>query len=97
MATIKQYAVQLWQTHKTVCQKFGVDVSTSDSRTRTMIVSEDVMLGTLMKILVDKGLITNAELTAAYTAVTNATFPPLPPEVVVTSDGPPPADPDLGV
>lgn len=97
MATIKQYASQLWATHKTIAQKFGVDVASADRLTRSVALAEDVMLGTLVKILVDKGLITNADLTAAYTAVTNATFPQLPAEVNVTSDNPVAPDPDLGV
>lgn len=97
MATVKQYALQLWGAHKTIAQKLGMDVTTANTSTRVSALSEDVMLGTLIKVLVDKGLITNQDLTTAYNAVIAAQFPPLPSEVVVTSDSPPAPDPDLGV
>lgn len=96
MATIKQYAIQLWQTHKIVSRKLGADVSWGDISGRAGAMTESVMLAGLLKILVDKGVITNQDLTTAYTAITNADFPQLP-NMVLPVDGGTPPDPDIGV
>lgn len=97
MATVKQYAIQLWQTQKTVSQKLGADIASSDTTSRVVAVTSDVMLAGLIKILVDKGVITNQDLTAAYTAITNASFPQLGPVVPLSmGEGNPVPDPDLG-
>lgn len=97
MATVKQYTANLWKAHKVVCRKLGMDVSWGDPGERVRVVSSDVMLAGLLKILVDKGVISDADLTAAYTAITNATFPVLPPVGYPNfAEGDVAADPDLG-
>jgi|SRR5689334_13484705 len=96
MATVKQYALQLWSAHKTVCQKLGSDITWGSVDERVRVLGTDVMLGTLIKVLVDQGVVTNAQLTAAYNAVTSATFPSLPPDIAAPDTGQTVPDPDLG-
>lgn len=96
MATVKQYALQLWGAHKVVSAKLGLNVEWGSADVRTSVIATDVMLGTVLKVLVDKGLVTNADLTAAFNAVAGAAFPSLPSVVPNSSDGQPIPDPDLG-
>lgn len=97
MATVKQYSRNLWTVQKTIMRKLGLDVLWGGPEDKIRAMSGDVMLGTLIKLLTDKGVLTDAELNAAYTAVAAFDFPvirdgPLPP----LGEGDP-ADPDLGV
>lgn len=97
MATIKAYTLNLWRAHKTVAAKLGMDISWGDSQDRVRAISTDVMLATLIKALTDKGVLTDTELNALYTQVTNATFPTLPPVPSPDLDhGGVAPDPDLG-
>ena len=77
MATLKQYARQLWITQRSVCEKLGVKIAWSSLEQRVLVISSDVNLAMLVKILTDKGVITDAELQAVATQVRNADFPPL--------------------
>lgn len=97
MPTVKQYSLNLWKVQKVIMSKLGLNVSWSGPEDKARAMTEDIMLGTLLKVLVDKGLVTDAELNAAYTTVATATFPPgvwAPPPPLGEGD---PADPDLGV
>lgn len=96
MATVKQYTLSLWRAHRAVCRKLGTDVSWGDSSERVRAVSSDLMLAGLIKVLTDKGLITDQELNAVYSAITTADLPALPP-VGCPDTGQWPSDPDLGV
>lgn len=96
MATVKQYSLNLWKVQKVVMKKLGLDVTWGGPADKISAMGSDVMLAVLIKMLVDKGIVTDAELNAAYTAVASATFPP-----VIWPAPPPmgegdPADPDLG-
>ena len=95
MATVKQYTLNLWRAHKTVCQKLGMDVTYGDPQERVRVISWDVMLAGLVKVLTDKVLVTDAELTAVFNAITSASFPPLPLVSPPDFDQTVP-DPDLG-
>lgn len=96
MATVKQYALQLWDTHKTVSRKLGQSVEWGSSEGRVAALGTDVMLAGLIKVLTDAGVITNAQLTQVYNAIANADFPPLPAMVPGPVDGETLPDPDLG-
>lgn len=75
MATVKQYALNLWRAHRTISQKLGLSVDYGSSDVQAMTASADVMLAGLIKILTDKGVITDGELTTVYTALANANYP----------------------
>lgn len=97
MTTVKQYAVSLWGIRKAVCRQLGSDITYADIATRAEALAGDVVLATVLKLLVDRGVITDAQLNAAAGAVIGASFPQLQPAVASSMDGAPVPDPDLGV
>lgn len=97
MATIKQYTTNLWRVQKVVMRKLGLAVAWSGSEEKIRALGSDVLLATLLKILVDKGVMTDGELNAAYLAVANADFPVIKDQAFPALGEGEPADPDLGV
>jgi hypothetical protein len=96
VATVKQYTLNLWRFQKTVCRKLGMDPSRGTDAEKAQIISGNVLTAVLIKILTDKGVMTDAELNAAYTAVAGADFPVLRTVLPEPGEGEP-DDPDLGV
>lgn len=97
MATLKAYATNLWKVQRAVCAKLGLQVAAAPLSERALAVSGDILLGTLCKVLVDKGLVTDAELNAAYNAAASANIPPLAVDVAMaTQDGEVVPDPEMG-
>lgn len=96
MATVKQYALSLWRTHRAVCRKLGADLSWGDPAERIRMIGSDVMLAALIKVLTDKSLVTDQELNSVFTAITNADFPVIRP-VTAPEPGQETPDPDLGL
>lgn len=95
MATVKQYTISLWRAHRAVCRKLGSDLSWGDPSERIRMIGSDVMLAGLIKVLTDKSLVTDQELNAVFTAITNTDFPALRP-VTAPEPGQETPDPDLG-
>lgn len=97
MAGLKVYATNLWKVQRAVCAKLGLQVASAPLSERALAVSGDILLGTLCKVLVDKGLVTDAELNAAFNAASTANIPPLAVSVTMpTQDGEIAPDPDMG-
>lgn len=94
--TVKQYAIRLWDIRKSVSQKLGTDVTTADITSRASALASDVVTATILKLLVDAGVFTDAQLNTAANAIANASFPQLQPVVPSSMDGTPVPDPDLG-
>jgi hypothetical protein len=97
VASVKQYTIKIWQAQKKIAAALGTDITTGGVADRARAISSDAVLAILIKTLTDAGVITDAQLNAALLAASQLSIPPLPPEVVVTSDDPPAPDPDLGV
>lgn len=95
MATVKQYAINLWKTHRAVAQKLGMNMAVGGPEERIRALSSDVLLAGLVKILTDKGVVTDAELNAMYTSLANADYPR--PGTVPQDPDQQAPDPDLGV
>lgn len=96
MATLKQYALKLWQVQRTVSARLGADIAVGSLDQRASMLSTDVTLAMLIKCLTDNGVITDTQLNATLAAAQTLTYPPLPPQVGQTSDQPVVPDPDLG-
>jgi hypothetical protein len=102
MATLKTYVRTLWTAEKTIYSKLsgGVqDLRVMPYWSRLIVLTLDVILGVLIKALTDKGVLTDAELNAAITGATGATYP-VQPEMLPVEDedaGTHPVDPDVGV
>lgn len=96
MATLKAYTRNLWRVHRTVTAKLGLNVTWGVPEQRVLVIADDLMLAGLVKLLVDKGLITDAELNAMYSAVEALALPKQPAVVAAPSEDEAPADPDLG-
>lgn len=66
MASAKQYLVQLKQVLQAVAFKMGHDLTETQKSDRVLVNSLGLTVAVLMKLLVDKGIVTNAELSAAF-------------------------------
>lgn len=88
MATVKQYVQQLRDAQRVIARKFGVDVYLTDKQTRAIVLSGLCLLAVVIKTLVDKGVITDADLKATLDAAKADLYPdepvepPLSPEAV---------------
>jgi hypothetical protein len=87
VATLKTYARTLWDVQQTVGRALGFDLRRSSLEVRALVISVDAALSLILKILVDKGLLSDIELNAAVQQVRNMSFTPL-------ERQPPPLDPD---
>jgi hypothetical protein len=95
MATLKAYARQLWGVQRAVCEKLGVQIAWAPVDQRAAVLSSDVTTAIILKLLTDKGIITDAELLALANQVKAADIPRLAITVNPDENGDMP-DPDLG-
>lgn len=68
MATLRQYATRMRATQNKVAVKLGSDLSTAPKELRVAVTSVLVVVAVLVKAIVDKGVLTDAELQTALTA-----------------------------
>lgn len=68
MATVKAYVDAFMQRQDVIAGKYGCDVSRASKTTRVLNKSILVLLAVLVKTLVDKNIITDAELNATLNA-----------------------------
>lgn len=64
--------VNLWQTHKALLIKNGIDVATLTAGQRALLISQDIMLSGLIKVLIDKGVITADDVDTVMSAIGSA-------------------------
>lgn len=76
MASIVQYTKIMRDAQWSIARKLGADPSTSDKQTRVMMISALVVLATLIKLLVDTGKLTDAQLLAAINQVRSDAYQP---------------------
>ncbi len=69
MATVGQYVTQMGNAQIRIARKMGMDLASGGLQDRVPVLVCDVMIGVVLKALVDKGLVTDAELSAALAAV----------------------------
>lgn len=72
MATTRQYFNALRTTRNAFALKMGVDVTQSTKEVRAVAGGTLACLAVILKLLVDKGLVSDAELQAAQTAALGA-------------------------
>ncbi len=97
MASLKTYTLQLWRTHRDFAEKLGLKLGWSQLGFRVIALSNDLILAVLIKTLTDKGVLTDQELNAAYTAARALDLPQLPSEVPAPEgDNSTVPEPDLG-
>jgi hypothetical protein len=79
VTAVKGYVDAITSKETFVCSLFGVDVSRANStELRAVNLLHKVWLGGLMKALVDKGLLTDAEISAAIDSTLGDGWPPVP-------------------
>ena len=74
MATVKQYVHELRERAVIIALKRDVDVRGADKQTRVLFLSILTILAVVVKVLVDKGFLTNAELAAGLDAARDDTY-----------------------
>jgi hypothetical protein len=80
MATVKAYATQLTQRARVVARMFGADPERSSKELRVLLRTVQIELAVVVKLLVDKGVVTDAELIAAFDAAAADLYPDEPNE-----------------
>lgn len=68
MATVKQYIQSMRSRQDMIARKFGCDISQADKQVRVLNLSVLALIAVVVKALVDKGVITDAELMAVMDA-----------------------------
>jgi len=66
MTTVKQYWTTLRNMSQTVSTRFGVDIRMSPIETRFVVALINFEVAMILKLLVTKGLVTDAEIQAVY-------------------------------
>ena len=75
MTTVKQYVVALRQREEVIARKMGCLTSQEQKGARILNLSLLVLLSVLIKTLVDKGVITDAELVATLQTAADDIWP----------------------
>lgn len=75
MATAREYATQAWAIEKAIAAKMGLQLEMASKDQRITVRSLLLIIAVLMKLLVDKGVLTNAELTGAFAFIRDDTYP----------------------
>lgn len=86
MATIPQYVRQMRTTTRAVARKLGADIVYREKGQRVILNALLVVIGTLVKLLVTKGVFTDAELVDALDTVRAAAYDEEPDEPVIPAD-----------
>lgn len=76
MATVRQYVTQMRGTMNTVATQMGVDVTRTDKQARVTVTCLLAIIAVVVKTLVDKGVISNAELQATLDGAVGEVWPP---------------------
>lgn len=72
MATVKQYVVNMRMAQRDVAIKLGSGLN--DKRSQVLVTSVLAILGVLIKLLVDKGVVTDLELQNALNSAQADTY-----------------------
>ena len=75
MATVKTYANQLWQRATPVAYRYGVDLEHSAKELRVLLRITCLMVAVVLRLLFDKGLVTDQEIIAAFDTAGGDTYP----------------------
>lgn len=62
MATVGQYVTQLWTEQRKLAKRLGADLGRADKPTRVLNMANLILAGIIIKVLVDKGVVTNADI-----------------------------------
>lgn len=73
MATVQQYVNQMRNTQLGIAEKLGSTIT--DKRLRILLAVSCVPSAVLIKVLVDKGIVTNLELQTTLDAALNDVWP----------------------
>jgi hypothetical protein len=80
VATIVSYVNALRARQDVIARKFGSDIARADKVTRVLNMSLIVLLAVIVKTLVDKGLVTDAELLGTLNEARDDEWPDEPAE-----------------
>lgn len=78
MAQVSTYVNQMKGAVTIVAAHLGYDATMADNAEKALVVGQLAVTATMAKVLVDKGLITETELQAAFQAAILETWPALP-------------------
>lgn len=82
MATVPQYLSALRQRQMVISRRLGAALGLADKQSRVLNKSLLILLAVLIKTLVDKGVVTDAELAATLDAARDAAYAEEPTEVI---------------
>jgi hypothetical protein len=76
VTAVRTYVAQLRQRQRAMSSRFGSYLEAMSPETRVALTCANGSTAVLAKLLVDKGVITDAELIAALDAAVGESFPP---------------------
>jgi hypothetical protein len=94
MATVPQYVSALRARQRVVAQKYGIWLPSSSFEIRTIFGIVNATIAVILKLLVDKGVVTDQEITDAFDTAMGETFgqePTVPPPTPEPPTTAPPA------
>jgi predicted XRE-type DNA-binding protein len=74
MTAISQYVTQMQTRQQIIATKLGCDISRSSKPSRVMNLALLVLIAALIKTLVDKGVMTDAEILATLNTARDASY-----------------------
>lgn len=83
MATIPQYVTALRDRQRIIATKFGSDPARADKQSRALGLAMLVIIACVIKALVDKGLLTDADILSTLNTARDAAYgdePIVPPD-----------------
>lgn len=80
MATVGQYVTQLWTQQRALAKRLGTDLGRADKPTRVLNTANLILAAIIIKVLVDKGVITNQDLAAGLATAQAEVWDDLPTE-----------------
>lgn len=69
MAAVRVYLTRMREVQRLAGRKMGTDVAVADKATRVAVYSPLAVLAVIVKLLVDRAVITDADLAAAFAAM----------------------------
>lgn len=90
---LRSYVLQMADVQQAVARQFGYDIRYGPVEERVVTLVVDLTIGTVVKLLVDAGVITNTQLAAALAAVKAAPYGQQPLWVQPPADGTDPPAP----
>lgn len=95
-APYKNYAQTLYDSGGRASNQLGTELRTAEMPIRTLFTVTDLMIGAVLQILVNRGLVTEEDIASTFDQLGDSVYPQLPFRVIYDEDHLELPPPDLG-